>query len=193
MRTRERSRIPVSVFAILASVALISGCAGGANPSAARSAYSGETSTEAAAEPLAYAAAIPALPVYLPYAALVQRPAERRSADAVSRDRAECARLAREALARSSGRQPGKSCACEVFSAVDEFVPSPDDQASMRCKGRALYFSDNLGLNNADGYPLMAICAANSASITLQFNGTDHPFASLPEDCRSQVRATCPC
>jgi hypothetical protein len=87
--------------------------------------------------------------------------------------------------------QPGKSCVCDVVSATREFVPSADDQPTLVCGARTVYFSGDLGLSNVYGYPLVAVCTANSPNVRLHLDTLKAPTL-LPEQCRKELRATCP-
>jgi hypothetical protein len=193
MRTLATRSYHEEICLFLGLVAIlipVCGCASRANSSAAPCVYSGDSSGllsgGSGSESLARA-----LPGMVPYAPMVLVPKEKRAAEAMLRDRAECGRMAREALARDPNVQPGKSCACDVVSATREFVPSPDDQPTLVCGDRTVYFSGDLGLSNVHGYPLVAVCTANSPNVALHLDALKAPTL-LPEECRNELRATCP-
>jgi hypothetical protein len=193
MRASERRRYLEEILLFLGLIAIlvpVSGCADRTNSSAASCVISGDTSGFRGGGSSSNAFAR-VLPGYLPYAAVVPLPKEQRAAGAMRRDRAECGRVAREALARNPNIQPGKSCACDVVSATHEFVPSADDQTTLVCGNRILYFSEDLGLSNVYGYPLVAVCTANSPNVTLHLDALKAPTL-LPEQCRKELRTTCP-
>ena len=193
MRTLETRSYLEDVRLFLGLVAILlamDGCASRSNPSAAPCVYSGDTSGLLSGGPDSEGLAR-ALPGMLPYAPMVPIPKEKRAAEAMLQDRAECGRMAREALARDPNMQPGKSCACDVVGAAREFVPSADDQPTLVCGDRTVYFSGDLGLSNVHGYPLVAVCTANSPNVTLHLDALKAPTL-LPEQCRKELQATCP-